>query len=137
VQFGAPLHRPPVTPRAARDRVDVSRHAARRAHIAFRSRSAARPCRFGLNPPPPFHPKSGNFSLLFAISPINHSLAFDERWRARQGEPPANSVPSYGLMLMRLQVFIIYYQTAWLKCGDTYWRTGDLMAYFARNWMEH
>jgi hypothetical protein len=31
---------------------------------------------------------------------------------------------------MRLQVFIIYYQTVWLKAGDGFWRRGDLMSYF-------
>lgn len=70
------------------------------------------------------------FSLLFAISPIHRAFALDERWRVARGRAPTTTVPSYGLVLMRLQVFVIYYQTVWLKSADKYWRTGDLMSYF-------
>jgi hypothetical protein len=70
------------------------------------------------------------FSLLFAVSPIHRAFALDERWRVGRRQARTTEVPSYGLVLMRLQVFIIYYQTAWMKSGDKYWRAGDLMSYF-------
>jgi hypothetical protein len=70
------------------------------------------------------------FSLLIAISPIHRAFALDEFLHARRGRPATIAVPAYGLVLMRLQVFIIYYQTVWLKSGDAFWRRGDLMSYF-------
>lgn len=70
------------------------------------------------------------FSLLFAISPIHRAFGLDERVRLARGQAPTTVVPSYGLVLMKLQVFVIYYQTVWLKSADKYWRTGDLMSYF-------
>jgi uncharacterized membrane protein YphA (DoxX/SURF4 family) len=70
------------------------------------------------------------FSMLLAISPIDRAWALDEHMRRRRGYPAVLSVPAYGLALMRLQVFVIYQQTVWLKSGDAFWRRGDLMAYF-------
>jgi uncharacterized membrane protein YphA (DoxX/SURF4 family) len=70
------------------------------------------------------------FSLLLAISPIDRAFAFDEHRRRARGQPSPTSVPAYGLILMQLQVFVIYEQTAWFKLDDAFWRRGDLMSYF-------
>jgi len=71
-----------------------------------------------------------NFALLIAISPIHRAASVDEWLRRRRGAPPVHAVANYGLTLMRLQVFLVYYQTVWLKVGDEFWRRGDLMSYF-------
>lgn len=70
------------------------------------------------------------FSLLLAISPIDRAFAVDEHRRRARGQPSPSFVPAYGLLLMQLQVFVIYEQTAWFKLDDAFWRRGDLMSYF-------
>jgi len=39
-------------------------------------------------------------------------------------------VPQYGLVLIQLQVFIIYWQTVIQKLGDQYWAKGESITYF-------
>ncbi|MDB4712525.1 HTTM domain-containing protein, partial [Verrucomicrobiales bacterium] len=38
--------------------------------------------------------------------------------------------PQYGLVLIQLQVFIIYWQTVIQKLGDQYWAKGESITYF-------
>jgi hypothetical protein len=70
------------------------------------------------------------FSLLLAISPIQCAFAIDQRLWGRRADSAITAVPAYGLLLMRLQVLIVYYQTVRLKAGDGFWRRGDIMSYF-------
>lgn len=71
-----------------------------------------------------------NFALLIAISPIHRAFSVDEWLRRRRGAARVEAVANYGLTLMRLQVFLVYYQTVWLKVADEFWRRGDMMSYF-------
>ena len=71
-----------------------------------------------------------NLAFILLFSPLG------EKWRPqhlllRKGTPPdPQIVPRYGLVLIQLQVFVIYWQTVIQKVGDYYWQTGDFMTYF-------
>lgn len=72
-----------------------------------------------------------NFAFILLLSPLG------EKWNPyhllllRKGSPPdPQSVPRYGLVLMQLQVFVIYWQTVIQKIDDYYWQTGDFLTYF-------
>ena len=68
-------------------------------------------------------------SLLVMVSPLGRlwSLAHVLRPRASDAE----SVPIYGLRLMRWQLIVVYVTTLWLKLPDEYWRNGQVCAYFS------
>ena len=72
------------------------------------------------------------FLFLLMISPITKAWSVDCWWRRRSGRTlrAGGWVPRYGLVLMQLQVFVIYYQTVWIKLPDHYWRNGELISYF-------
>ncbi|MFP6874201.1 MAG: HTTM domain-containing protein [Verrucomicrobiales bacterium] len=72
-----------------------------------------------------------NFAAILLFSPLG------EKWNPyhllllRKGSPmDPQSVPRYGLVLIQLQVFVIYWQTVIQKIGDYYWQTGDFLTYF-------
>ena len=74
------------------------------------------------------------FLFLLVISPLARAWSLDAMRRDGGANPPLKDrfdpVPRYGLTLMQLQVFVVYYQTMWLKLPDQYWRNGELMSYF-------
>ena len=71
-----------------------------------------------------------NLSFILLFSPLG------EKWNPQnllpgRGKPPEEQfVPRYGLVLIQLQVFVIYWQTGMLKIDNYYWQTGDFMTYF-------
>ena len=72
------------------------------------------------------------FLFLLMISPTTAVWSADAWWRGRRKTAPEEPGPvlRYGLRLMQLQVFVVYYQTMWLKLPDAYWRKGELISYF-------
>ena len=71
-----------------------------------------------------------NLALILLFSPLG------EKWNPRNlllrrgCGPELQLVPRYGLVLIQLQVFIIYWQTVILRLDNYYWQTGDFMTYF-------
>ena len=70
------------------------------------------------------------FSFLLIISPIGYSWSLDNLLRRRFNRPLKDRVMVYGLTLMQLQVFVIYFETFWLKVAKEYWRNGEFISYF-------
>lgn len=67
------------------------------------------------------------FGFLILISPLGRSWSLP----AFLGKlEPARESASYGLTLMRMQVFVIYAQTVILKLGSEFWRNGEFMGYY-------
>ncbi len=68
-----------------------------------------------------------NFALLLAFSPLGAEWRPADLWRSCERGP---RVPRYGLVLMQLQVFVVYWQTVFVKMGNPYWRNGEFLTYF-------
>jgi hypothetical protein len=66
-----------------------------------------------------------NYSFLVMLAPLGGIWSFDRRLRGPR--PNDASAPAYGLYLMRLQLCVIYLQTAWMKIADPTWRRGTLV----------
>lgn len=65
-----------------------------------------------------------NFAFLLLVSPLgSFSPLNGKREKGRL-------VPRYGLLLMRLQVFVIYWRTVFNRFDDEYWRSGEFLYYF-------
>jgi Vitamin K-dependent gamma-carboxylase len=64
--------------------------------------------------------------FVLLCSPTIRAWSLDGRWFGRG----PTQLPRYGLRLLQWQLTIIYLATVWLKAPDTYWRNGELMAYF-------
>ncbi len=64
------------------------------------------------------------YSFLVMVSPLGRC------WAWPRGVVSPSQVPIYGLTLMRLQMAVVYLQTALLKFADEYWQSGEFMAYF-------
>jgi hypothetical protein len=71
-----------------------------------------------------------NLAFILLFSPLG------KKWNPRhlllrKGRfPDSQTVPRYGLVLIQLQVFVIYWQTVIQKLDNYYWQTGDFMTYF-------
>lgn len=65
-----------------------------------------------------------NFAFLLLVSPLG-SFSVMKRESAK-----SRPVPRYGLLLMRLQVFVIYWRTVFNRFDDEYWRSGEFLYYF-------
>jgi hypothetical protein len=70
------------------------------------------------------------YSFLIFASPVGRCWTLPALIRGGNISPVL--VPAYGLVLMRLQVFVIYWQAvlARLLCPDPYWGNGEFMSYF-------
>ncbi|HYF35368.1 MAG TPA: HTTM domain-containing protein [Prosthecobacter sp.] len=70
------------------------------------------------------------FSFLILVSPLGSAWNLRAWWR--RAWPPPVQVARYGLVLMRLQVIVIYLQTALAKMFDVnpYWRDGEFLPYY-------
>lgn len=71
-----------------------------------------------------------NLALILLFSPLGGKWNPQNLLLGKGRPPEAQSVPRYGLVLIQLQVFIIYWQTVMLKIDNYYWQTGDFMTYF-------
>lgn len=71
-----------------------------------------------------------SFSFLVLISPMGRCWALPA-WLG-WAQARADLVPRYGLVLIRLQVLALYWQTVWLKLANPnpYWRNGEFLPYF-------
>lgn len=73
-----------------------------------------------------------SFSFLILVSPIGKCWTLPALLRRGEKAPPA-LVPAYGLVLMRLQVLVIYWQTVLARVAlpdPNYWSNGEFMSYF-------
>lgn len=70
------------------------------------------------------------FSFLILVSPLGKCWNLPDWWRGRARAP--EQVARYGLILMRLQVAAIYFQTVLVKWTDVnaYWKNGEFLPYF-------
>ena len=64
-----------------------------------------------------------NFSFLLMISPLGGT-------RLGIGKAIDELVPRYGIILMRIQVLVIYWQTVFHRFDDEYWMKGEFMYYY-------
>jgi hypothetical protein len=69
------------------------------------------------------------YSFLVLVSPLGRVWSVEGALRPRAND--AARVPVYGLRLMRWQLVVVYLTTFWLKLPDTYWRNGQVCAYFS------
>ncbi len=72
-----------------------------------------------------------SFSFLVLVSPVGKCWTLPALLRAGGKMIPA-LVPRYGLILMRLQVVVIYWQSVLARFAnpDPYWGNGEFMSYF-------
>lgn len=68
------------------------------------------------------------YSLLLMVSPLGKCWSLPAVWNHRFQD--VQPVSRHGLVLMRYQLLLVYFATAWSKVNDNYWRNGDFMAYF-------
>ena len=71
-----------------------------------------------------------NLSFILLFSPLGNTWTPWNLLRKKNTLPEAQFVPRYGLILIQLQVFVIYWQTVLLKIDNYFWQTGDFMTYF-------
>jgi len=64
--------------------------------------------------------------FVLLLAPPARVWALDGRIFGKGHESP----PRYALRCLQVQLGIIYVCTVWLKAPDSYWRSGELMAYF-------
>jgi hypothetical protein len=70
-----------------------------------------------------------SYSFLVLISPAGRVWSLDG---VRRPDPEDRAdVPVYGLRLMQWQLFVLYFMTVWLKVPDSFWRNGQVLAYFS------
>jgi vitamin K-dependent gamma-carboxylase-like protein len=69
------------------------------------------------------------YSLLVLVSPMGRIWSVAALRSPRVSD--ASPVPTYGLRLMRWQLFVVYVTTFWLKAPDEFWRNGQVCAYFS------
>ena len=71
------------------------------------------------------------YCFLILVSPMGKCWTLPAMLRGRRGTVPAE-VSRHGLVLMRLQVLVIYWQAvlARLLHPDPYWRNGEFLTYF-------
>jgi hypothetical protein len=70
-----------------------------------------------------------SYSLLVLVSPTGRVWSLDGLRRPRPDD--GADVPAYGLRLMQWQLFVLYFMTVWLKVPDSFWRSGQVLAYFS------
>jgi hypothetical protein len=73
------------------------------------------------------------YSFLLMISPLGEVWSLPNWLRRvkREDQIAAKLVaPQYGLVLMRIQLAVIYFDSAWSKVNDEYWRSGQLIPYY-------
>ncbi len=70
-----------------------------------------------------------SYTFLAFVSPLGRAWSVDHRLRPRPDDD--RDVPVYGLRLMQWQLFVLYTTTVWLKVPDAFWRSGQVLAYFA------
>ena len=70
-----------------------------------------------------------SYSLLVLVSPSGRAWSLDHVRRPRPDDTA--DVPAYGLRLMQWQLFVLYFMTIWLKVPDSFWRSGQVLAYFS------
>ena len=58
---------------------------------------------------------------------IRHILS---RPRCRPPSRTPRHVPRHGLVLLQVQLFVVYWQTLWLKLAEQHWRNGEFVSYF-------
>jgi hypothetical protein len=65
-------------------------------------------------------------SFVLLLSPLGDPYC----WRRRPPKPASQTLPRYGLLVLKIQVSLIYFSTVWHKVADSNWRNGDLLQYF-------
>ncbi len=68
--------------------------------------------------------------FILLLSPLGESWSVDAWCLRRAGKEPSSYSPVYGLYLVQWQIAIMYWVTAFLKLGDSYWRSGEFASYF-------
>lgn len=73
-----------------------------------------------------------SFSFLVLISPLGNRWTLGALWRKSPTEIRSTPVAHYGLLLMRLQVLVVYWQTVLHRVvnADPYWLKGEFLSYF-------
>jgi len=80
----------------------------------------------------------GNVSFVLLLSPEGRSvrpldwlrcLFAERRWSWYRGGELSMS-PRYGIVLLRIQVFLIYWLAVVTRLPDPYWRNGDFFGYY-------
>ena len=66
-------------------------------------------------------------AFVIMISPTSDTWSIKRLFSSRS---EASAVSRHGLVLLQLQLFVIYWQTLWLKLADEHWRSGEFVAYF-------
>jgi hypothetical protein len=72
-----------------------------------------------------------SFSFLVLISPLGH-FSMHSAPEASNGTSSPHTAPAYGLLLLRLQVLVVYWQTVLgrIVTGDAFWKKGEFLSYF-------
>lgn len=68
------------------------------------------------------------FVFLVLISPLGYSWSWNA-WRSDEKRERAYA-PFYGIVLMRLQLAVIYFETGIVKVISEYWQNGETFAYY-------
>jgi hypothetical protein len=63
------------------------------------------------------------YSFLVMVSPLGRCWSF-------RNISPSTLVPAYGISLMRVQLFVIYWQGVRIKLTDKFWQDGEFLPYF-------
>jgi len=72
------------------------------------------------------------YAFVLMISPLGSFYSLD-RYSLQRFVPFVSynrMVSHHGLLLLKVQLVIVYWQTLWLKLPDQYWRNGELISYF-------
>lgn len=68
-----------------------------------------------------------NVAFVLLFSPLGETWNARNLWRSHERGP---RLPRYGLVLLQIQVFAIYWQTVFEKFSSPYWRDGEFLTYF-------
>jgi hypothetical protein len=68
-----------------------------------------------------------NVAFVLLFSPLGETWNARNLWRSHERGP---RLPRYGLVLLQIQIFAIYWQTVFDKISSPYWRDGEFLTYF-------
>ena len=71
-----------------------------------------------------------NICLILIFSPLGENWGLKSLIKNRLQINSVSETPRYGLVLIQMQVFVIYWQTVLQKMGDYYWANGESITYF-------
>ena len=71
-----------------------------------------------------------NIGFILLISPLGNKWNPRNLLQQWSKKNINHKAPQYGLVLIQIQVFIIYWQTVTQKLGDQYWAKGESITYF-------